>query len=168
MGSRGGGWTACPPSQVEAPEWRHLEISSSAGLRFSWLFPWAFSLINTLASGCERESVACFCPPALLLARVSDSSYWGLLVLLPDLELTRAAEKRRGRGPGVLFSGSAFTTSLIFGASNSGVAKFCWGFQLLSVLCLGVHILCLTVSRLSLVGKKKKPGIGLYSMVDCS
>lgn len=30
------------------------------------------------------------------------------------------------------------------------------GFQLLSVLCLGVHILCLTVSRLSLVGKKKK------------
>ena len=120
---------ACLPSQVEAPEWWHLEISSSAGLRFSWLFPWAFSLINTLVSGCERESVACFCPPALLLACVSDSSYWGLLVLLPDLELTRAAEKRRGRGPGVLFSGSAFTTSLIFGASNSGVAKFCWGFS---------------------------------------
>ena len=52
--------------------------------------------------------------------RSFSSLIWNLLVQL---------RKGAGGGPGVLFLGSVFTTSLIFGTSNSGVAKFCCGFS---------------------------------------
>lgn len=129
MGSQGSGWTACQPSQLEAPQWRHLETFSSAGLCFSWLFPWGFSLINSPASGCEGSQwpvsvrqpyflLVCLTPATR--AHSFSSLTWNLLVQL---------RKIVDWGTGVLFPGSALPTSLIFGTSNSGVAEFCWGFR---------------------------------------
>ena len=151
--------------RVSPPRWRSLNASVQRSFpRRGCVSPVSFlddnSLANPLESGCERESVSCFHPvpqPCFLLVRLNQATRARFLqtvrlVLLPGLELIREVEKRYGEGPWCLvlrLMPHYFTDTWYL--QFLSCPEFCWGFQLLSVLCLGVHILCLSVTHCSLV-----------------